>query len=272
MPETSHTYQALAFSTHGRLRWQRYTNYAFSGTDNVAALVAQEAHKAAMCLPLAWVPAGEGFALVAVQGVVPGHNALVLPDGRWRAPYVPAAYRSHPFRLAQNEQGQTVLCVAHGSGLLSDTQGEALFEIDGQPSESVHKVLQFLQQVAADTARTQQISAVLQAHGLLVPWPVTLQTATGAQQVQGLYQVDEAKLNALDGEALQALQRSGAMAVAYCQLLSKQHLQQIAQWTGEYLAAQAAVAPAATSLPTNAKGELDLEFLNQGGTLSFSGL
>ena len=93
------------------------------------------------------------------------------------------------------------------------------------------------------------------------------------QPLQGLFRVDEEKLNQLDGAALQELQQSGAMGVAYCQLLSMQHLltlarlaEQQAQWRS---AAAQAPAGASAGLATTAAGELDLEFLNQGGTLHF---
>ena len=57
--------------------------------------------------------------------------------------------------------------------------------------------------------------------------------------------------------------------MAYCQLLSMQHLQTLGQLAQAH---DQAKAQAANKLPTNASGELDLEFLNSSGTISFGQL
>jgi hypothetical protein len=57
---------------------------------------------------------------VAVQGLAPGQNLFVAPDGRWLAAYTPAAYRGYPFQLAHAENGQQVLCFDEESGLITD--------------------------------------------------------------------------------------------------------------------------------------------------------
>lgn len=67
---------------------------------------------------------------------------------------VPAAYCGHPFGLAKADDGQQVLRVGEDSGLLPrdplPEQGEPFFDGYEQPSEPVRKVLEFLQQVAAN--------------------------------------------------------------------------------------------------------------------------
>ena len=85
--------------------------------------------------------------------------------------------------------------------------------------------------------------------------------------MQGLYRIDEARLNALSAPALKEIQAAGALAMAYSQLLSMQHLPTLGQ-----LAQLHAQAQSQQTLPTSANGELDLEFLNNNGTLSFGNL
>lgn len=267
-------YQAVSSSVHAQQCWLRYTNYAFAGRDAVAALTMQEVTKAAMSLPLGFVPEGEGFALVAVQGLETGRNALVGADGRWRAAfYIPAVYRSYPFQLGTTPQGQSVLCVDADSGLLLESsaavaKGAQAFFVEGAPSPEVQQVMQFLQAVAADRLRTASVCAHLQALELLEPWPIVLKSDQGEQRVEGLQRVSEARLNALPADALKALQESGGLALAVCQLLSMQHLGVL----GELARQQAQTEAAHGGLPVNGKGELDLEFLHQGETLSFGNL
>ena len=138
----------------------------------------------------------------------------------------------------------------------------------GSMTESVKAVLHFLQQVQANRAVTERACAALQAEGLIQPWPVTLKSGQGEKTVQGLYRIDEDRLNGLGAEALQRLQQAGALSVAYCQLLSMQHLQMLGQLAAAHANANAQ-AQSQQALPTTPSGEIDLEFLNHGGTLSF---
>lgn len=245
--------------------WQRYTSYSFAATDAVAALVVQELPRASMVMPVGFIAVEDGFMPVAVQGLQPGQNLYVATDGRWLGEYVPAAYRAYPFLLANTQDGQQVLCMNEDSGLLMDTEGEAFFNEDGEPSQPVKDVLDFLTQVAGNRQLTQRICAELQKHGLIEPWPLKVHNEVGEQNVEGLHRIDEAALNRLPAEAFEALRQTGALPTIYCQLLSMQHLQKL----GQLARAQASLT---TSLPQTADGELDLEFLNDSGTISFGGL
>lgn len=269
-------YQAITKTDFANLRWKRYESYHFAALDAVASLVVQELPKACMHLAIAFIPQGEHFTSVAVLGLQPGQNLFVAPDGRWLGGYTPAAYRGHPFALANTADGQQVLCVDADSGLIHDShissEGEAFFDEQGQPSQPVKDVMNFLQQVHANRAATEHICAALQAHGLIQPWPIAVKTEQGDKTVQGLYRIDEAQLNSLSAEALYTLQQAGALPVAYAQLLSMQHLPTLGQLAQAHEQAQAqasAQANAANRLPTTANGELDLEFLSKDGTLSF---
>ena len=300
----------LSREAHANTRWRRYSDYRFAQADAVAPLVIAEVPRAALALPLAFVPSAEGantqptaFQLVALQGLQPGRNLWVAPDGRWLAAYVPACYRSYPFALARTAEDQRVLCIDADSGLLGAEQGEPLFDSQGQPTEAVKGVLQFLQQIDAARPITAQATAVLQAHGLIQPWPIVLKSEQGDRPVQGLYRVDEAALLKLPAEALAAVRDAGGLTLAYAQLLSSQHVQTLVKLAelhaqhaagaggvqgaglagmpgagglaaaGGGLAGAGAGAGGATGgLPQTANGELDLEFLNQNGTLKLGGL
>ena len=100
-------------------------------------------------------------------------------------------------------------------------------------------------------------------------WVITVKKESGEQQIAGLFQVDEAALNQLPGEALLELRETGALLMAHCHLLSMQHLPVL----GQLIDAQSKASAQASALQQLApNGELDLEFLNKGGTISFAGL
>jgi len=263
-------FQAISRERHANLRWKRYSNYTFAAADSVVPLVAAELPKAVMSLPIAFIEQGDAYCPAAVLGLQPGNNVFVAPDWRWVGQYIPAAFRSYPFRLAQTEDGQQVLCVDEESGLVSEgSAGEFFFADDGQPAQAILDILAFLTQIEQSRVTTAAACAVLQKHGLIRPWAITLKTDSGEQQIAGLFQIDEAALNGLSGEALLEVRQAGGLPIAYCQLLSMQHLPLL----GQLIEAQtkaSAQALAFSQLAPN--GELDLEFFNKGGTINFSGL
>lgn len=263
-------YQALTKTSYAGKHFKRYTSYQFAASQNLAPLVQQELVKACMVLPIAFIQEGAQFVSVAVQGFLPGKNLLVAPDGRWIGGYIPAAYRSHPFALLPNEEGQLVLCIDTDSGLLNDIEGEALFDSDAHPAQAVKDVLGFLEQLAANGKATEAMCAALAEHQLIEPWPIKVQLAEGEEKIiNGLHRINEAALNQLDAEALKALQQNGGLQMSYMQLLSMQHIDKLA----ELAKARAAFEEQqATKVPVTPNVDLDLEFLNQGGTLSFAGL
>ena len=93
-------YQAITRENHADKYWQRYTTYNHALTDSVVPLTATELPKAVMTLPVGFIEQGGAFVLVAVLGLQPGKNLFVGPQGRWVGNYIPAAFRSYPFRLA----------------------------------------------------------------------------------------------------------------------------------------------------------------------------
>ena len=267
---TMPNFQAITRDRHAHQRWQRISSYAFAANDTVPPLTAAELPKAIISLPVGFIEQADVFIPVAVLGVQPGTNLFVAPDGRWIGPYIPAAFRAYPFRLAATSEGEQVLCIDEDSGLITDgPEGESFFTEDGQPNQAVLDILNFLTQIEQNRVVTAAACAVLQKHELIRPWPITLKGDDGEQQIAGLFQIDEAALNQLSGEALLEILKAGGLPLAYCQLLSMQHLPMLGELTGVH-AKVAAQAVAAKHIA--ASGELDLEFLNKGGMISFGNL
>ena len=222
-----------------------------------------------LALPVGFLAVeGDSFMPVAIQGLKPGKNLFVSRDGRWVAGYLPAAYRCYPFVLANADEGKQVLCIDEDSGLLADTDGESFFGEDGRPSKAVDDVLKILNQIAAGRERTARICKTLQENDLIQPWPIKIQGAEGEQNIEGLYRIDEAAMNRLGAEAFMKLRDAGALTVAYCQLLSMQHLSLL----GKLVEAHAKVDAKAAQFAPELGKDLDLSFLSgDGGTLSFDG-
>ncbi len=173
--------QVITSTRHGHQFWQRYTSYHFAANDALSYLAGAELPSALLHLPIAFVANGETFLPMAVLGLHPGKNLFIAQDGRWIGGYIPAAYRSYPFVMANTPENKPVLCIDEDSGLLSALPGEAFFADDGQPSPVIGTVLNFLNQISANRQTTERICALLQKHALIQPWPIKLKTGTAEQ-------------------------------------------------------------------------------------------
>lgn len=259
-------YQPITRSAFNSLRWMQHPDFRFAAQDVVAPLVTQECSRACLQLIIAFAQDGDFYLPVALQGFKTGQNLLVGQDGSWLAGYIPAVYRGAPFALLNSQDGQQVLCVDEDSGLIG-TQGEVFFDEDGEPGQSLRHVLDFLSQLSSNREITRAQCASLQKFALIQPWPIKLKTEAGEQTVQGLYRIDEGALNQLPAEALIQLRDNDALLLAYCQLLSMQHLTTLGQLLESHTRAEKQMTE-----PITAHGELDLSFLSGGDTLSFRGL
>lgn len=230
---------------HGSLRWKRPTSYAFAAKQTVAPLVAAELAKAVLMYPISFIKQNENLVPVALLGLYAEKNLFVAADGRWLAPYIPAVFRSQPFYLGNTEDGQQVLCIDEDQGLTQDGAGEAFFEGD-QPTSVVTDIMRLLTQTDQNRVLTLAACAELDKQGIVHPWPITLKTGAEEKKIEGLLKIDEAALNALDDAAFSALRKAGSLPIAYCQLLSMQHITQLGKLAEAHeLAARKKPAPAA---------------------------
>jgi len=141
--------------------------------------------------------------------------------GRWLGAYVPACFRGYPFSLSRLPNSEKlVLCVDESSGLVTENGNEPLFDKNGELAPPVKEVLDFLQQVARNRSITDQGVAALSDAGVIREWPLSVTIDGEKIQLEGLYRIDDGKLNNLDDQKFLKLRKAGALPIAYAQLLS----------------------------------------------------
>jgi hypothetical protein len=255
--------QPVSKSRHAHKGWRRYDSYGFAARDTSAPLVVAEFSKACLAFPIAFVKVDDSYAPVALLGLAQGKNVFVGSEGHWAGGYVPAAYRGYPFKLGQTQGGQRFLCVDEESSLLVDADRfsgafERFFDEEGNPTMATKQILGFLSQVEDNRASTIEVCDLLEVHKLIEPWNITLKTAAGEQNVEGLYRVNEAAVRALKSKAVTALHKENALLAAYCQVLSMQTFPIL----GQLMEAHAKAKTAVQNLPPPApSGEIDFSFL-----------
>ena len=255
---------------HKGSRWKRPSSLAFASQNAVCPLFAQELAAASMAFPIAFTREGgtDGgrFLLVAIFGLEPGQNLFLGAQNQWLARYVPMAFRYYPFQLARMQDDQLALCVHENHIVSGQKEGEPFFTESGEPTEEITKILQGLNLNEAGHQTMSNVSALLDKHNLIEPWPIKIQKENGQISVDGLFRINEAKLKDCSGEVLVELMQASALPAAYCQLLSMQHLPTLGQL------AQIKEKANAPRLPVNAAGELDLDSLVQSPSIDFSRL
>ena len=263
---------AVTFTQHAQMALsQNKSFYTFAAQDSLIPVVAAELPKLVPMIPLAFLPNESGYLLMAVASLLPGQNLYIAPTtGQWMGNYVPASLRAYPFRMVKPvDADQAVLCVIEDSGLLVPRgQGSDFFTEDGKPTQAIQDIVDFLSQIERNRVLTQLAVDALAEAGLLQPWALQTEKDGAMVPVNGLFCINEAALNALDAATLHALREKGALALAYAQLFSMNQLEMLEKLkpAQEQLKQQAA----AKARPQPA--DLDLEFLNRGGTLNFGNL
>ncbi|MCP5207416.1 MAG: SapC family protein [Hahellaceae bacterium] len=220
---------------HEKSGYLPLANYSFAASNSLVPIINIELASVIQHMPLAFQKFGvegeERFNLVALQSFEPNQNLFLHPDGRWLVGYKPTFYREYPFALRPGEkpnQLQLVVAKEH----LHNAEGERAvpFFKDGVMSSHMQDVLKFLGETTQSRLNTLAICQSLHEAGVISPWEIVFDGAEGTQKVlKGLYHIDMKALLALPADKLAALNKSGALEVAYAQRLSETRLKDLTQ-------------------------------------------
>jgi hypothetical protein len=217
----------ISSERHAVSKWRRFADYRFAASEPAAPVVGAELAKAAPAMPIVFIEQGGRFELSALMSVTPGQNLFVAPDGRWLGSYIPSSLRTYPFRLVTSQGSEnSILCIDEGCVVSADNPlpGEPFFGRDGKVSPSIQQALDFLTSLERNRlVTTLAVSSLAQA-GVIKSWPITIKSEQGDRTVGGLNCIDEAALNALPNEDFIKLRATGALPIAYAQLLSMSQL------------------------------------------------
>jgi hypothetical protein len=220
-------YIPISSEKHGASKWRRFASYSFAASEAAAPIVAAEIAKVAPAMPIVFIEQNGRFALSALLSVTPGQNLFVAPDGRWLGSYIPSSLRTFPFRLATPQgSDKSILCIDEGCVVSADNPlpGEPFFSADGTVSPSIQQALDFLTGLERNRLATSLAVSSLAQAGVIKLWPITLKSEQGDRTVGGLNCIDEAALNALPNEDFIKLRATGALPIAYAQLMSMSQL------------------------------------------------
>jgi hypothetical protein len=224
---------SLNSQVHKDLRLSPQAGFPFAAKTNSVPLVAVELADAGREYPIAFVKGSDGvFLPVALLGLRENENLFVSAEGKWDARYIPAFVRRYPFVPAEAGNGEVVICIDEAAECLDRQEGELLFDGD-KPGPLLQNMLNLMRDYQAQALRTQEFSRHLQENDLLVESNAQAQLPDGSTfRLNGLFVVDEKRLQALDKEKAHALFASGELGLIYAHLMSLGNLQRLVEKLG----------------------------------------
>jgi len=223
------TWKALSKTEHTSKHFIARQGYFFAAKQQVVPILLAELSKLIPLYALGFIQQQEAYMPVVLTGLGGEQNLFVNADGKWLGTYVPAVLRGYPFALADNNQGEKVLCIEESH--LSDDQGQPLFDGDGNLTKPVQDTLSFLNECEKNRKVTQTACQSLDQAGVIEKWPLQIKQSNDQEPVQidGLYRISEKVLNELDAESFGGLRQNGALGLAYAQLFSMNQVSRLGE-------------------------------------------
>lgn len=168
-------------------------------------------------------PDGVTFEPVALFGFREGQNLFLGRDG-WDANYVPLAIERLPFFIGVSGD-ELLVHVDLDSPRIGRDEGEPLFLPHGGTTEFLQRMNSVLLAIHRGLEDTPAFIGALLSHDLLEPFVFEFGVADGSlRRLTGFYTINEERLNALGGGALEPLARAGHLQAAYMAIASLSQL------------------------------------------------
>ena len=156
---------------------------------------------------------------VALFGFETDEN-LFLEDERWDAPTLPLLVERLPFLIGR-EGDELMIHIDADSPRISTTEGEPIFLPHGGMSPYLEHVNSMLLTIHEGMGSNAAFIEALEKHELLEGFALDITLDDGSQnRLAGFFTVNEERLAALDGAALDSLHKAGWLSAIYFQIAS----------------------------------------------------
>jgi len=219
---------------HRNLKVTESGDYTRYKDQHLIPLITQDFFTLGAEFPVVFVKdaSGEQFVPVAIMGLRDGEN-LFCQTEEWKARVIPVRFGNAPFSIMRvdAESDQLAVLVDEESSMLSEVEGKALFKEDGEKTEYFERRLEAMINIAQQTVQTEELCKVFKEKDLLVTQQVQLQYNADSPQynIDGVYTVDEQKINEMSDEDFLDLRRKGIIPLIYAHLSSLQQLRNISE-------------------------------------------
>ena len=149
-----------------------------------------------------------------------GRENLFVKDGQWQTKYSPLTFKRGPFLIGLNkdESGEesAIMYINTGDSKVSETQGESLFDSNGNKSQYLEEVTQVLQDIHHGVEIGKDMIQHFNELKLIEPININIELNNGDKiSPPELYTLNLEALENVSAEALQTLTKKGYLGLAY---------------------------------------------------------
>jgi len=157
------------------------------------------------------------FVCIAMFGFQQGENLFFGDEDTL---YTPLNIGRQPFFLGDSD-GQHVICFDSDSDCLDATDGEPLFDSEGGAAPYLQRIQSQLAELLDGESKIQDFVEKLVSLELLQSMRLEIDFVNGeSQQINGVYTIDEDKLDALSAEGIAELHSLGYLGYIYAMITS----------------------------------------------------
>lgn len=262
LEKTVPRYTTVRRSIHTDAGYKPINSYGFASQLQTIPVLHKEVAHISQQMAVAFQLHGAGtpsehYELIAIQSLEPGKNLFITPDGRWITGYQPEFYKSYPFAyIGNSETNQAELhidedVIIEQAAIQPTEEVIRLFNDEGNLNDPVRQTVDALNKAMQERSKTLTLCRELHEAGVICPWDIKFHdldpppnSKPQIKVMQGLNHINQTALQELPADTLAQLNQSGALHLAYGQLLSEPRLGLM----GLLAAAQRKMAPQAQLL------------------------
>jgi hypothetical protein len=216
---------------HANKKVKPSSDFRFASGFHIAYVTTHEFARAAAIYPVVFLEdkQNDSYRPVVLLGLDAGENLFVDEQGQWSGSYIPAIIRRYPFALVKaTDADQYIVCVDEASALLNDTEGAALFDESGQPTQVIENVKRYLGELQQMDQITGEFSSFLVQNNLLTPLNMRVNTANQVRNITGCYVINEERLNNFSDAKFLEVRQKGYLPAIYSHLISLSQIERLA--------------------------------------------
>jgi len=126
-----------------------------------------------------------------------------------------------------DQEGQFTICIDEGSELVSDTEGAAMFDHNGEPTQVIENVKRYLSELQQMDALTHEFTKFLAENNMFTPLNMRVRDNDRVKNIAGCYAINEERLNHLSDDRFLELRKKRYLPAIYAQLISLAQIERL---------------------------------------------
>ena len=212
LSKTKHRGKALSFER----------NYSFAKNVSLVPIFNFELQAAVSVIPIMFGWSKDGIQLFGMLGLQKDRNLFVDKLGGWEIQFVPAAFRSFPFRIGELKNGDKTLLFLEDSDLIVDREkGYPLFNEDSELEPITNDIARLLSQMMQSELLIKQSCSLLDEFNLFEPFKFGLQKNDKPDtHSNNLLKINVNAFRNLEEEKFLELRKTSAIDIVYAHFYS----------------------------------------------------